>query len=91
MNIPTATPITTESIYADSRFYQIEGLDGYFRRLKKARPGSVVAIHDANGMRTSHFLELTLTDSEGKAESKPVHAPGPNAKIEKTAEQENAA
>jgi hypothetical protein len=60
MNVPTAKPLETDPKFADQRVYTIEGQEGYFGRLKKAQTGSVVAIHDVKGLRTSHFLALRL-------------------------------
>ena len=54
MNIPIAKAIETGD-YADGKFYKIEGQPGLYRRLKKAKKGSVVAVYDVNGLRTGHF------------------------------------
>lgn len=89
MNIPTATAFKADKTYADSNVYSLEGYNGFFRRLKKPAEGSVLAVYDTDAMRTGHFQEVFASELEDTKQ--PPHAPGPNAKIEKTAEQENAA
>jgi len=82
MNIPTATAYEADKVYADARFYSLEGIEGFFRRVKKPGKGTKLACYDTDALRTGHFIEVfasELSDTPGK----PDHAPGPNARIEK--------